>query len=1217
MKHFLCLIVLLFFFFVKVAATDTKIRFEHLTIEDGLSQNTIFSILQDRYGLLWIGTEGGLTVFDGKKLSVFTRDADDPSTLSDNIITALCEQPDGQVWVGTENGLNCYDRQLNLFERIVDMDQDFDLSITITSLLVDREKNLWIGTSGHGLFRFDPRQKSIDRHYIHVPNDNSTLSHNDVQTLFMDTEGILWVGTAGGGVCRYLFSEGIFQALAPDLVDNTDLQTIQVSSILRSRSLLEELWIGTWGNGLLRCNLAKRSVEQHMPSEEAGTISHHEIKTLYEDGGNQLWIGTSAGGLNRYNRQQKSFTVYRHAAHLGDSISQNDITAIYEDRNKILWVGTTAGGLNKYVRHKNLFKRYGHDPLSPASLSDAFVRGLHIDGEKRLWVGTYKGLHLYDPVTDSFVSLQNHQTEKERGRLLIENISEDAEDHLWLATFAGIARFEKATKRFLWFEHRPEDPRSLSHQIVYAVMNDRKGRLWAGTYRGLNRLDPGATGFQHYFHNPKSTRTLPHNMVITLFEDRDGSIWVGTAGGGAAHFNQDSGDFTAYQHHPEDRTSLSHNSVTAICRDSQGRLWIGTADGMNQFDAKAGAFVRYGRKNGFPSSSVAAIIPDEQGALWITHSAGLTRFHPDTGALRTYSAKDGLQGTEFNRAAAARSDSGELFFGGINGFNRFDPAKLMSIEHHASIHLTEVLVSGQNRRFGVPTYALNEIKLRSRDNQITLSFASDDYSSPEGTFYQYMMDGLDQTWTPSGTQRTAHFNQLPPGRFQFKVKASLDGTTWGEPALSVWIERDTPLLMTWWFRSFSLLCLVGLVILFFRLRIRTLRHRLEEERLIRAILEKSKDELQRANQVADLRLAQLREVMASITSVLVAVDTRRRISECNQRAAIFFKTSREQMLDQPLEAFLVDELSGFQPLLAWAYSEPVSAKEKQFVIEQDGAHRLYHVRVYPITTHEGVLQGLLLLLEDITLQAQQETQQYLWEKLKTIGQLQAEITHEIGTPIQEAKFQAYILDKSLASSSQDQRVVFDQGQTSEFKEGLSIIQHNIDRVFAIIKSAKELFYPGRNQKENVNVNKLIETTLMVTRNSLQKRARIVVEYGQELPLIDAYPAELSQVLLNLLGNAADAVENNPAKGEIIIRTSLQAEELVIDVLDNGTGIDPRIGTQIFAPFFTTKAAGKGTGQGLTICRTIIENRHQGRIVWKNRSEKGTIFSVFLPVGSKQ
>lgn len=1214
MKRLSCLVFISIFFYSNLFfAADTKIRFEHLTIEDGLSQNTVFSILQDSYGLLWIGTEVGLNVYDGQNLRYFTRDADDPSTLSDNIVTAVCEDSAGRIWVGTENGLNRYNRKRNQFERIFDLEQDFDQSISITCMLFDDEGNLWIGTYGQGLFRYDPKQSIIDRHYIHVPQDPTTLGHNDVQCLALDRDGVIWVGTAGGGVNRFFYQTGTFEPLVSNNLMGINLQTVQVRSVLHSKVQSDELWIGTWDHGLICYNLVSQKAQRYMPSSEPGTISHHEIKALFEDSENNLWVGTSAGGLNCFDREQQTFTPYRHSAHLPDSISQDDITVLYEDRNRILWIGTTSGGLNKYVRFKNLFKRYGHDPFIPSSLSDNFVRGLFIDSRNRLWVGTYKGLNLYESLTDRFLHVQNSEKETDRGRFLIESICEGKDGQLWLGTFSGIACYDHRKKNFVWHEHQENAPRSLSHQIVYTLITDRLGRIWAGTYRGLNRLDPGSNHFVQYHFKPKDKRSLPHEMVIALYEDGlDGSIWVGTAGGGLAHLDNQKGDFTNYQHKSSDRTSLSHNNVTSICRDSKNRLWVGTADGLNMMDENRNTFVRYGRRNGLPSTATASIIPDDRGGLWISHSAGLTWLYPDTGASRTYTSKDGLQGNEFNRGSGTKSSSGELFFGGIKGFNRFFPSELMSVYHRAAIHLTEVVVSGQPRQFDEPVYAIRKIHLQAHDSQLTLSFASDDYSSPDRTYYQYLLDGLDQTWTYSGTQRTAHFNSLPPGTFRFKVKASLDGSNWGGTALMVEIERDTPFLMSWWFRLLVIMVILGTTFLVFRLRVRNLRRKLEEEQLTRKILEESKNELQHANQVAALRLAQLREVMASITSILVAVDSDRLISECNDRAAEFFNTSRDNLINQPLESLLVGELSTLSDLVSWAFSSPLAVKEKQVVIEKASDHRLFHIGAYPIITEESVAQGWLLLLDDVTVQTQQETQQYLWEKLKTIGQLQAEITHEIGTPIQEAKFQAYILDKTLAESNQGEELVLDVSQRLEFKEGLGIIQNNIDRVFAIIKSAKELFYPGRNQRETVNVNKLIETTLMVTRNSLQRRARIVVEYTEDLPLIEAYPAELSQVLLNLLSNAADAVEHMAGKGEIIIRTSFKTPDLVIDVCDNGAGIDPSIGKQIFAPFFTTKPAGKGTGQGLTISRTIIENRHQGRIFWTNRDQGGTQFTVKLP-----
>ncbi len=1207
------LVFLILIFSISSLHGASTLRFEHLSIEDGLSQNTVFTLLQDRFGLLWIGTEVGLNIYDGHRIRVFTRDADDQDTLSDNIVTSIIENSVGTVWVGTDNGLNRFDRVTERFERILDLEQGFDSTISITSLYSDSKNLLWIGTSGHGLFRFDPGTNTIDRHYIHVPGDDTTLGHNNIQALYADEQGSLWIGTVDAGVSRFDLLTGLFNPLKERSDSEIHLSGINVRTILRSRRYPNELWIGTWDQGLICYDLNSQVVQRFLPSRTVGSISHHEIKSLLEDSEGMLWVGTSAGGLNRFDRLQKHFTAFRHSTHLRDSISQNDITVIYEDRNRIIWIGTISAGLNKYVRHKNLFKRYRHDPQSAGSLSDNFVRALLIDSREQLWVGTYSGLNIYDPLGDVFIPLQNIDRETDKGRVLVECLIEDASSAIWMGTFSGIARIEPTSQVFTWFEHREDDPKSLSHQIVYTLLADRKGGVWAGTYRGLNRLDPDEDEFIHYLHNPKDQYSLPHDMVISLFEDDDSSLWVGTAGGGLARLQTETGMFKRYSHVPGQRRSLSHNSVVAICRDNKDRLWIGTADGLNLMDSQNTGFIRFGRRNGLPSSSIAAIIPDDTGRLWITHSAGVSWFCPDTGKVRNFTSKDGLQGTEFNRGSGIKAKNGELLLGGINGFNRFFPGDLLEVHHRAHIHVTDLIVMGQPWLGKRPHYDLDEISLNADQNQLTISFASDDYSAPEQTIYQYILEGLDQTWTYSGTQRTAHYSQLPPGRFVFKVKASLDGFNWGDETLQLVVEKIPPFWMTWWFRFLFLLFIGTAVYAFYLFRVRTLRRRLMEETQIRIVLEESQQELQRAHQVAALRLAQLRELMSSFTSILIAVDRNGAISECNTKAAEFFCTNREEMLNRSFEQYLVGDYAPLSAVLDWAYDVPILVKERQFVLDRDQDHRLYHLWVYPIMTEESQFQGLLLLFDDITEQAVHETQQYLWEKLKTIGQLQAEITHEIGTPIQEAKFQAYLLEKSLDEGQVAGKLKMDSSLTKEIRDGLSIIQGNIDRVFAIIRSAKELFYPGRNQKEAVDINKLIDTTLMVTRNSLQKRARIGVHLAEDLPLIDGYPAELSQVLLNLLGNAADAVEHLSGKGEIVIASSWSGDYVTINVADNGTGIDPLVGAQIFAPFFTTKEAGKGTGQGLTLSRAIVENRHKGRLSWQNREQGGVIFSVQLPI----
>lgn len=403
-----------------------------------------------------------------------------------------------------------------------------------------------------------------------------------------------------------------------------------------------------------------------------------------------LWIGTWGGGLNRFDPVTEQFTRYRHDPDNPGSLRHNTVFSIYEDSRSsgTLWIGTIGGGLNRFDSRTGQFSHYRHDPDNPNSLSHDAVNDICQDQTAALWIGTANGLDRFMPAALSSSGGENDdppaifthfrhdpKNPQSLSKGPVSSIYLDSEGVLWAGVVGGgLDRLLKTAEEFVHYRHDPSDPHSLSDNSVEKVYEDHAGALWIGTNGGLNRFDHKQQRFEHYRHDPNDSFSLSQNSIWCITEDQGGALWVGTMSGGLNRLNRERTQFTRFQSDLNNPKSLSDNRVLSVYVDRRGVLWAGTGTaGLNKFDRATETFTHYREKDGLPNDVVYGILEDEHGNLWMSTNKGLARFNPVTGQFRNYDVSDGLQSNEFNIGAYHKSKSGEMFFGGINGFNAFYP----------------------------------------------------------------------------------------------------------------------------------------------------------------------------------------------------------------------------------------------------------------------------------------------------------------------------------------------------------------------------------------------------------------------------------------------------------------------------------------------------------------------------------------------------------------
>jgi ligand-binding sensor domain-containing protein/signal transduction histidine kinase len=805
----------------------TSVRFDRITVEDGLSQNAVLTIFQDHRGFIWMGTEDGLNKYNGYDFSIYKHDPEDPTTLADSLVSKIYEDQEGVLWLGTRSGLDRYNPSEDTFTHFQNDPSDpTSLSGTwVIAITEDREGTLWIGTDDGGLNRFNPETESFT-HYTHDPDDPKSISDDSARVIYEDSRGNLWIGTRDG-LNRFNRQSQTFyhHNNAPD--DPFSLSGENISAILEDKQ--GTIWIATEGSGLYYFQESRNSLSQLQNNPlNPNSLSHDRVRALYEDQAGNLWVGTQ-NGLDQLDPNGYSFIHFLHDPGDPYSLSSNSIWSIYEDRTGGLWFGTYGGGVSKYTHSGNKFTLYQNRATDPNSLSDNMVWSIAKDQLGALWIGTFNGgLNRLDPSRNVFSHYRHdpvdpHSLSSDDVRAILQ----DSSGTLWIGTSGGLDRFDAQAGNFIHYRHDPENPNSLSENRVLVLLEDRSGYLWIGTRSaGLNRLDPNSGEFTRFQHNEDDETSLSDNRIWSLYEDRTGAIWVGTLGG-LNLWEESTQKFIRYNHDPENPQSLSNDAIFSIYEDETGAIWIGTwGDGLERFNRDTQTFTHYTEKQGLPNNVIYGIEPDNEGNLWMSTNMGLSRFDPRTETFKNYDVRDGLQNNEFNVGAHFRASDGKLYFGGIQGFNSFYPDQVMDNPNIPPVVITTFATFNQTVQTDLPDG--EEIHLSYKDNYISFEFAALDYSAPEKNLYAYKLEGFDRDWIEAGTRRYASYTNLKGGDYIFRVIGSNNDGVWNEVGTSILIRITPPIWETWWFIGIIAIAVLALTITGFRLRVRGIEARSTE-----------------------------------------------------------------------------------------------------------------------------------------------------------------------------------------------------------------------------------------------------------------------------------------------------------------------------------------------------------------------------------------------------
>lgn len=1186
------------------------IPFEHIGPSKGLSESNIFCITQDKKGFMWFGSWDGLNKYDGYKITVYKNIPGDNTSLSNNYITDVAEDNSGNLWVATDNGLNYFDRTKEIFRRFKHNPNDANSirNNVVSTVIVDRHGIIWIGTE-NGVDRYDPVQNKFDHPDV-LSNSSPPDPGRGIRNIYEDSHGNLWFCNIDNGLSVYDPVSKTYRYYRKN--DNpASIASNNINAVFEDNK--HRVWIGTNGGGLDLYD-EKTNSFKHFRHDDNNphSIAKNVVLAINEDDNNNLWVSTENGGISVFNYDAGTYDTYRHDEINQESISNNSIYAIYKDNKGDMWLGNFAGWVDMAMKDKLLFPHYKHT-MNTNSLGHNQVMSIMEDRRKKIWIGTDGGgLDIFDPITGAF---EHYRHQKNNPASIcgdnVLNTLEDSKGNVWIGTWIdGISVMNAQRKVIKHFKHDYNDSTSLCNNNVWKIFEDKDNVLWFATNGGgLDKLNPDGKSFTHYRHNDADSRSIACNDIQNIFEDKKGNLWLCCGNRGIDRFDKQTQIFTHFRH-SDTGNSISDNNTNSVFEDSDGNYWIGTMNGLNYYDTKTNHFTVYTKANGLAGDYVFGILEDEKKNLWLSTNSGISKFNVTTRTFENYTVTDGVQSNEFKQLAVCKASDGMMYFGGINGFNRFYPDLIKRKSFEPPLVMTgftlfnkEVPVETDSNNPSALKQAISEAKsvtLPYSSSVFSFEFASLNYTSDERKHYFYKLEGFDKSWIEAGTTRTATYTHLPAGTYTFKVKGLNND---GKPAAnvaSIELVILPPFWLTWWFELCVFLAISGVLFAFYRYRVRAIKEQ-------RNNLEKKVNEQTSELQLSAAQERKAREDAEAANTATKLVNAE--LAESEKRYSNLFYESPQPIWVYDIETLKIMQVNkaammqyGYSEaeLLSMNISDLIAPGDKQYATKQlfgksrdgntvfSGHSQLLKKskEIVEADLHSSVIivnnkEYILLIAVDITAKI------LLDKKInRAIIKTQEDERYEIGSELHDNVCQVLVssqmniamLNNSLPSSM---RLYYENSKTY-LKQALDEIRdlsHRLAPAFFDDISLEDAF---NTLISSVNVNNALHTSVLFFKSVKNK------QLSRDLQL------NLYRILQEQLKNIIQHAKATELSVDVLVNDQ---NELQMITSDNGVGFEE----------LTTKH-----GIGFSNIKRRAE-LFSGKFVIDSSPGKGCVITITIPL----
>lgn len=730
--------------------------FKHYQVENGLSNNTVFTSVQDAYGFMWFGTRDGLNRFDGYTFKTYRYDPCIPGSLGNDKIYTLAADKDGSVWVGTERGLYHYNPLYETFTRIKET-----LDMGVNYIRITPDGKIWISIAGR-IYRYDKIKKTFSKQI----NDASFVSTH----LYCTPGGELLISNPDGNIAAYDPATETFRyKYIPDRKPNE--LTGWITSMIQTSD--GQLILGTNNRGVKLYNPKTNTIKNLLIFNKDKT--HIYVRDMQARTPDEFWIGTESG-IYIYNHRTGTTTHLQKEYSNRYNLSDNAIYTVSADKDGGIWMGTYFGGVNYYAPTLSVFTKY-FPQQQQNSISGSDIREICKDKNGNFWIGTEDaGLNKLDPQTGHFTTYFPTGTASTIAHSNVHGLLCDG-NKLWIGTFEHGIDIMDIRTGLITKHYEAGKGNALRSNFALSFLKTQSGVILIGTTSGLYQYNPKTDDFD-------AVPGLPFLFFNNVKQSSDGYIWAGTYNDGLLRFRLGEPGYKQFKHQQQDKKSLGHNIVNGIFEDSKHNIWIATdGGGFSCFHQKEENFSTFTIKEGLPSNFIFRILEDQDQKLWLSTTRGLVCFNPENKTFKTYTRADGLLTDQFNYNSAFKDTDGRMFFGSVKGMISFFPQQLNTTSKTVPLFLTGFQIDNTISQGNKADTALNlsllhtnQITLNHNQSSFSIDFAALGYISPETTEYAYKMTGLYNNWEYLKTNRKVYFTKLAPGTYIFEAKAMVSGS---------------------------------------------------------------------------------------------------------------------------------------------------------------------------------------------------------------------------------------------------------------------------------------------------------------------------------------------------------------------------------------------------------------------------------------------------------
>ncbi len=837
-----------------VQASDIKLEatYSSLSVQDGLSGNSINTLFQDSRGFLWIGTQDGLNRYDGYSFEVYRHEIGDQTSISGNSIQCITEDANGDLWIGTiGNGLNKWNRKTQKFTVYsskgysnVNFPEDNILGISF-----DIDSTLWIKTDNF-LVNFNTKTSEIVKYSLY---SNIFKHHSSTNVpIFHKSLSYLWVGTYDG-ISQFNKQEKLYERIQFERNSETLLSSL--GSITTIQPLSKKSILIGGSEGVFECSKNDSGLYE-LSKEDISNYKHSVVQCAVVHSSGGVWLGTNTGlhlFTFDYENEDLKYDPTDFYNMPNNLITDKEVTALIEDESGLLWVGTRYNGLIKVDFKPKKFKALANRSEQLKELQDCDVRSVYIDDGGKIWLGTAnKGIKIVDPQAQDIYNYPVNYSLYKENKDIVLSMCQDSKQRLWIGTANGIYIYYKDRGTILPFTkvNDVEISSLLNQNAINSIEEDYRGNIWFGTQFGLYRYD----GFKviSYFSDDDDEKTICGDEVNVIYNDSEGLLWIGT-NNGVNYIDRKNEVFTGFEHLNNIKDSLpllTGNHILSITEDGRRKIWFGTMSGISYYDKIKESIGYYSHLNGIANDMINSIVYDEAG-IWIGTNKGISLIDKNQ-IIFNYDLNDGLPGYVFNKNATAIDHDGVIYFGGVSGVAHLNQDSLKFNHSKPNVVITAMELYHKGKMISEFRGDEKEILLKYRkSSNLKVKYAALEFTDPLRNKFQVYLEGFDDDWRTITTENEVDFSDLPSGEYVLHIKGANSEYEWTENPINISIKITPPIWMSNYAYAFYLIALIFLVQSIINYRIRHYKSAyksLEEKAIDKKKIEAQKEMLSKINQ---------------------------------------------------------------------------------------------------------------------------------------------------------------------------------------------------------------------------------------------------------------------------------------------------------------------------------------------------------------------------------